>query len=83
MPTHPEAYERLLLDAMMGDATLFIRRDEVETAWAIVDSVRKGWDGKVRGSNCEFYAAGTWGPVAADDLLAQSGHIWHEPQVIK
>ena len=78
----PEAYERLLLEAMLGDATLFIRRDEVETAWQIVDSIRKGWEGKSL-SNREFYAAGTWGPVAADDLLAQSGHIWHEPQVGK
>jgi glucose-6-phosphate 1-dehydrogenase len=78
----PEAYERLLLEAMLGDATLFIRRDEVETAWKIVDSVRKGWEGKPL-SNREFYAAGTWGPVAADDLLAQSGHVWHEPQVGK
>lgn len=78
----PEAYERLLLEAMMGDATLFIRRDEVETAWHIVDSIRKGWEGKSL-SNREFYAAGTWGPVAADDLLAQSGHVWHEPQMGK
>jgi glucose-6-phosphate 1-dehydrogenase len=78
----PEAYERLLLDAIAGDATLFIRRDEVETAWQIVDSIRAGWDGKPL-TNREFYAAGTWGPVAADDLLAQSGHVWHEPQVIK
>jgi glucose-6-phosphate 1-dehydrogenase len=78
----PEAYERLLLDAIVGDATLFIRRDEVETAWQIVDSIRAGWDGKSL-TNREFYAAGTWGPVAADDLLAQSGHVWHEPQVIK
>ena len=78
----PEAYERLLLEAMVGDATLFIRRDEVETAWGIVDSIRKGWEGKAL-SNREFYAAGTWGPVAADDLLAQSGHVWHEPQVGK
>jgi glucose-6-phosphate 1-dehydrogenase len=78
----PEAYERLLLEAMLGDATLFIRRDEVETAWQIVDSIRKGWEGKSL-SNREFYAAGTWGPVAADDLLAQSGHLWHEPQVGK
>ena len=75
----PEAYERLLLEAMVGDATLFIRRDEVETAWQIVDSIRTGWDGKPL-TNREFYAAGTWGPVAADDLLAQSGHAWHEPQ---
>jgi glucose-6-phosphate 1-dehydrogenase len=78
----PEAYERLLLEAMAGDATLFIRRDEVETAWQIVDSIRNGWKGKSL-SNREFYSAGTWGPVAADDLLAQSGHVWHEPQAVK
>ncbi len=78
----PEAYERLLLEAMVGDATLFIRRDEVEAAWGIVDSVRKGWEGKSL-SNREFYAAGTWGPVASDDLLAQSGHVWHEPYKIQ
>jgi glucose-6-phosphate 1-dehydrogenase len=78
----PEAYERLLLDAIAGDSTLFIRRDEVETAWQIVDSIRAGWEGKAL-TNREFYAAGTWGPIAADDLLAQLGHVWHEPQVIK
>jgi len=78
----PEAYERLLLEAMAGDATLFIRRDEVETAWQIVDAIRKAWEGKPL-SNREFYAAGTWGPVAADDLLAQHGHAWHEPLVVK
>jgi glucose-6-phosphate 1-dehydrogenase len=78
----PEAYERLLLEAMAGDATLFIRRDEVETAWQIVDGIRKAWEGKSL-SNREFYAAGTWGPVAADDLLAQSGHAWREPVVVK
>ena len=77
----PEAYERLLLEAMAGDATLFIRRDEVETAWQIVDGIRKAWDGKPL-SNREFYAAGTWGPVAADDLLAQNGHAWREPLVV-
>ena len=74
----PEAYERLLLEAMAGDATLFIRRDEVETAWQIVDSIRSTWEGKML-TNREFYAAGTWGPVAADDLLAPAGHTWHEP----
>jgi glucose-6-phosphate 1-dehydrogenase len=78
----PEAYERLLLEAMAGDATLFIRRDEVETAWQIVDAIRKAWEGKPL-SNRDFYAAGTWGPVAADDLLAQHGHVWHEPLVVK
>ncbi|HEV2319325.1 MAG TPA: glucose-6-phosphate dehydrogenase [Verrucomicrobiae bacterium] len=78
----PEAYERLLLEAIAGDATLFIRRDEVETAWQIVDSIRNGWQNKPL-TNREFYSAGTWGPIAADELLAQSGHAWHEPLVVK
>jgi glucose-6-phosphate 1-dehydrogenase len=78
----PEAYERLLLEAMAGDATLFIRRDEVETAWQIVDGIRRWWEGQPLGSR-EFYAAGTWGPAAADDLLAQGSHTWREPLVIK
>jgi len=78
----PEAYERLLLEAVAGDATLFIRRDEVETAWTIVDSIRQGWEGKPL-SNREFYAAGTWGPVAAEELLAQGGHVWRDPQPVK
>ena len=77
----PEAYERLLLEAMAGDATLFIRRDEVETAWRIVDSIRNGWEGKPL-SNREFYSAGTWGPVASEDLLAQTNHVWRDPQPI-
>jgi len=74
----PEAYERLLLEAMAGDATLFIRRDEVETAWQIVDDIRAGWGDNLL-SNREFYAAGTWGPVASDDLLAADNHVWHMP----
>jgi len=78
----PEAYERLLLEAIAGDATLFIRRDEVETAWQIVDAIRKSWNGKPL-TNREFYAAGTWGPIAAEELLAQSGHLWRDPQPIK
>jgi glucose-6-phosphate 1-dehydrogenase len=78
----PEAYERLLLEAVAGDATLFIRRDEVETAWQIVDSIRAGWEGKPL-SNREFYAAGTWGPIAAEELLAQGGHVWRDPQPVK
>ncbi|HOX59013.1 MAG TPA: glucose-6-phosphate dehydrogenase [Candidatus Paceibacterota bacterium] len=77
----PEAYERLLLEAMAGDATLFIRRDEVEAAWEIVDGIRQGWEGKPL-SGREFYAAGTWGPAAAEDLLAQNGHLWREPLVV-
>ena len=75
----PEAYERLLLEAMAGDATLFIRRDEVETAWGIVDPVRQAWDRQPL-ANREFYAAGTWGPVAAEELLARDGQTWRDPQ---
>ncbi len=75
----PEAYERLLLESMVGDATLFIRRDEVETAWGIVDSIRDAW-GREPLTNREFYAAGTWGPVAADELLAAAGHSWRNPE---
>jgi glucose-6-phosphate 1-dehydrogenase len=67
---------------MAGDATLFIRRDEVETAWQIVDDIRAGW-GSIPLSNREFYAAGTWGPVAADDLIEQDSHKWHNPKPSK
>ena len=51
------------------------------TEEGIVDTIRAGWEGKAL-SNREFYAAGTWGPVAAEDLLAQSGHVWRDPQPI-
>ena len=77
----PEAYERLLLEALEGDATLFIRRDEVETAWGIVDPIREGWGNKPL-SEREFYTAGTWGPSAADELLSAKGHAWRNPQPI-
>jgi glucose-6-phosphate 1-dehydrogenase len=77
----PEAYERLLLEAVAGDATLFIRRDEVETAWNIVDPIRKGWEGK-KIVEKESYPAGSWGPEAANDLLAARGHAWRNPQPI-
>lgn len=75
----PEAYERLLLEAIAGDATLFIRRDEVETAWSLVDPIRQAW-GDQPLSNREFYEANTWGPIAANELLAQDGRAWRNPQ---
>ncbi|MBM3879562.1 MAG: glucose-6-phosphate dehydrogenase [Verrucomicrobia bacterium] len=75
----PEAYERLLLEALAGDATLFIRRDEVEAAWSIVDSIRAGWAGQAL-TEAEFYPAGSWGPAGADRLLAAGGHQWRNPQ---
>ncbi len=74
----PEAYERLLLEAVAGDSTLFIRRDEVETAWAFVDDIRHAWKNQAL-SNKEFYSAGTWGPEAADELLGEEGHVWVNP----
>lgn len=77
----PEAYERLLLEAIEGDATLFIRRDEVETAWSIVDPIREGWSNRPL-TDREFYTAGTWGPVAADQLLSVRGHAWRNPQPV-
>jgi glucose-6-phosphate 1-dehydrogenase len=77
----PEAYERLLLEVLAGDATLFIRRDEVETAWSIVDPIREAWK-NLPLTEREFYAAGTWGPEAADELLAQRGHKWRKPHPV-
>jgi glucose-6-phosphate 1-dehydrogenase len=75
----PEAYQRLLLEAIAGDSTLFIRSDEVETAWSIVDPIRQAWAGQPL-SAAEFYPAGTWGPAAADELLARLGHKWRMTQ---
>jgi glucose-6-phosphate 1-dehydrogenase len=74
----PEAYERLLLDALAGDATLFLRRDEVEVAWSYVDQIRAVWSDTPL-AHSELYAAGSWGPKVADELLARSGHAWREP----
>ncbi len=70
-------YERLLLDAMLGDASLFTHRDAVETAWAIYTPLLEGW-AKERPADFPNYASGTWGPEAADALLARDGHRWHE-----
>jgi glucose-6-phosphate 1-dehydrogenase len=72
----PEAYERLLLDAMSGDATLFARRDEVEEAWAFVDPIEHAWSGKDGAPELFDYPAGSWGPEEADELLAREGRAW-------
>ncbi len=74
----PEAYERLLLDAMRGEATLFTRRDEVEAQWAFMDHVFDAWAHEGR-TPPPVYAAGTWGPERADDLLARDGRRWRKP----
>ena len=70
----PEAYERLILDCMLGDATLFTRADEVEEQWALVDSMVAPW--KRDRPNFPNYAAGTWGPVSADELIHRDGRSW-------
>jgi len=72
----PEAYERLLLDAMSGDATLFARRDEVEEAWAFIDVIENAWSAKKNAPDLFFYPAGSWGPEEADELLARDGRAW-------
>src|SRR5581483_10466872 len=69
----PEAYERLLLDAMSGDATLFARHDEVEEAWAFIDPIEEAWSAKKEAPALFFYPAGSWGPNEADELLARDG----------
>jgi glucose-6-phosphate 1-dehydrogenase len=73
----PEAYERLLLETMLGDSTLFARRDEVETAWAWLDPLLNAWASD--GRTPEPYPAGTWGPEAADKLIEKDGRKWRRP----
>ncbi len=71
----PEAYERLILDALNGDGTLFIRGDDTESSWGLMSPILEYWqERKTRG--LENYAAGTWGPLAADKLLLARGHEW-------
>jgi glucose-6-phosphate 1-dehydrogenase len=73
----PSAYETLLLDALTGDATLYTRQDMVEASWTVVEPIQKVW----RETKYSFpnYAAGTWGPSAADMMLAMRGHVWRKP----
>ena len=83
----PDAYERLLLDALIGDASLFARADEIELSWGIIDPIQAGWRQREAAPSgdgwrtetapaLEFYEQGTWGPIGADRLLAQSGRHW-------
>jgi glucose-6-phosphate 1-dehydrogenase len=73
----PEAYERLILDAMLGDSTLFTRTDEVEEQWKLVDAIIAGWQrDKPAFPN---YPAGSWGPPSADELVQRDGRSWRLP----
>ena len=71
----PEAYERLLLDSMNGDATLFTRSDEVDTAWEITSNIIGSWD-KHKPKNLPVYEAGTWGPEGMDEFISRDGRAW-------
>jgi len=71
----PEAYERLILDVLLGDATLFPHHEEVEMSWRVIDPLEEFW----ADTTPERYPAGTWGPQAAHDLLALDGRSWRRP----
>jgi glucose-6-phosphate 1-dehydrogenase len=72
----PDAYQRLLLDMMLGDPTLFIRADEAEMAWRILEPVMRGWS---RSDRVPFYEAGEWGPAEAEELPRRDGREWRRP----
>jgi len=74
----PEAYERLVLDAMIGDGTLFIRGDETERSWELCTPILEHWAEQKR-EGLDTYAAGSWGPASGAALLALNGHAWREP----
>ena len=72
----PDAYERLLMDTVRGNPSLFMRRDEVEAAWQWVSPIMDAWGG--RADRPRPYAAGSWGPTAAIALIERDGRTWHE-----
>ncbi|MFH8785677.1 glucose-6-phosphate dehydrogenase [Streptomyces roseoverticillatus] len=72
----PEAYERLILDVLLGDANLFPRLKEVELSWQILDPIEEYWD---KNGKPASYPAGTWGPAEADEMLARDGRSWRRP----
>ncbi|HLY57664.1 MAG TPA: glucose-6-phosphate dehydrogenase [Stellaceae bacterium] len=72
----PDAYERLIMDVVRGNATLFMRRDEVEAAWRWVEPILEGW--QRTGQSAKPYTAGTWGPSAAIALIERDGRTWHD-----
>lgn len=74
----PEAYERLILDAIIGDSTLFIRGDETEVSWNLYTPILEFWE-EAKEAGMQMYAAGSWGPVAADLMLAERKHVWRKP----
>ena len=72
----PEAYERLILDVLLGDPPLFPQLEEVELAWKILDPIIEYW---ARSKKIDTYPSGTWGPASADSMLARDGRVWRRP----
>jgi glucose-6-phosphate 1-dehydrogenase len=77
----PESYERLLLDALNGDASLFARKDEIGLAWKYIDAIRGGWSGEAAPA-LQLYEQGSWGPTDADRLLWKDGRWWVQEAVL-
>jgi glucose-6-phosphate 1-dehydrogenase len=75
----PEAYERLLLDCMHGDQTLFVREDAMEVSWALIAPLLENWPAGEQAGKLQKYAAGSWGPAAADELIERDGRQWRKP----
>lgn len=74
----PTAYETLLVDAMVGDATLYTRQDMVEASWTAVQPILEAWQDH-KPEQFPNYPAGTWGPKESDEMLARNGHEWRIP----
>jgi glucose-6-phosphate 1-dehydrogenase len=72
----PEAYERLILDVLLGDPPLFPRHEEVELSWQILDPIEDFWATQ---GQPEQYPSGTWGPASADEMMARDGRCWRRP----
>jgi glucose-6-phosphate 1-dehydrogenase len=73
--TLPDAYERLILDALQGDASLFTRSDEIELAWSLVDPIIQGWQSQYA-PFLAFYESNTWGPHKAEEFIRADGRQW-------
>jgi len=70
------AYERICVDLIRGNPTLFLRRDEVDSAWAFIDPIREAWEKYA--VPVKAYTAGSWGPAAANSLISRDGFKWYE-----
>ena len=75
---NPDAYERLIMDVVRGNQTLFMRRDEVEAAWKWIDPILQGWEENRQ--EPQAYTAGTWGPSGSIALIERDGRTWHESE---